>query len=244
MNPSDLRTAPEVVDVAHDAIIRSVAKGPMVNSAQVYSTGLYNNSSIPAEGREVRRELHTARRGADHPARFRADRRRNSHERDPAGPLPASAVRERPAGGTSCAFSNAAAGRSRSSAIRTRKTSPGQPDVFLSNRGFGTQASVDPVILGAQKVRLNDPVMSFLGTNDSAGDYRRAAARRATSFTPTIARRPTPVRTRSSATWAAPSPTIRRFQRTNRGIRSSTSSRGRSRRASASRATCTTATAS
>ena len=49
-----------------------------------------------------------------------------------------------------------------------REDVPGQPDVTVSNRGFGTQGSVDPVILGAQKVRLNDPVLSFLGTNDCA----------------------------------------------------------------------------
>ena len=44
----------------------------------------------------------------------------------------------------------------------------------MSNRGFGTQGSVDPVILGAQKTRLNDPVLSFMGTNDSPGDYRNS----------------------------------------------------------------------
>ncbi len=53
-----------------------------------------------------------------------------------------------------------------------REDVPGQPDVTVSNRGFGTQGSVDPVLLGAQKIRLNDPVLSFLGTNDSPGDYR------------------------------------------------------------------------
>src|SRR5205823_11569233 len=53
-----------------------------------------------------------------------------------------------------------------------REDVPGQPDVTVSNRGYGTQARVDPVILGAQKVRLNDPVMSFMGTNNEAGDYR------------------------------------------------------------------------
>ena len=55
-----------------------------------------------------------------------------------------------------------------------REDVPGQPDISLSNRGFGTQGSVDPVILGAQKTRLNDPVLSFMGTNDSPGDYRNS----------------------------------------------------------------------
>ncbi|HYE15973.1 MAG TPA: hypothetical protein VD968_16145, partial [Pyrinomonadaceae bacterium] len=51
---------------------------------------------------------------------------------------------------------------------------PGQPDVTFSNRGYGTQAAIDPVILGAQKVRLNDPVMFFMGTNNAPGDYRQS----------------------------------------------------------------------
>jgi len=51
---------------------------------------------------------------------------------------------------------------------------PGQPDVTVSNRGYGTQAAVDPVIIGAHKTRLNDPVMSFLGTNNAPGDYRQS----------------------------------------------------------------------
>lgn len=55
-----------------------------------------------------------------------------------------------------------------------REDVPGQPDVTLSNRGYGTQARVDPVILGAQKVRLNDPVMSFMVTNNAPGDYRQS----------------------------------------------------------------------
>jgi hypothetical protein len=55
-----------------------------------------------------------------------------------------------------------------------REDIPGQPDVTFSNRGYGTQASVDPVILGAHKVRLNDPVMFFMGTNNAPGDYRQS----------------------------------------------------------------------
>src|SRR5207244_13152012 len=31
----------------HAAIVKSVQRGPMMNSAQVYSTALYNNASVP-----------------------------------------------------------------------------------------------------------------------------------------------------------------------------------------------------
>ncbi|HEY5907943.1 MAG TPA: hypothetical protein VIZ31_07845, partial [Vicinamibacteria bacterium] len=49
---------------------------------------------------------------------------------------------------------------------------PGKPDKGLSPRGPGTLNRTDPVILGAQKTRLVDPLMSMLGTNDHPGDYR------------------------------------------------------------------------
>src|SRR5258705_2995397 len=49
---------------------------------------------------------------------------------------------------------------------------PGKPEIKLSARGFGTELRTDPVVLGLQKTRLLDPLLSFPGTNDQPGDYR------------------------------------------------------------------------
>jgi hypothetical protein len=49
---------------------------------------------------------------------------------------------------------------------------PGKPEVKLSERGFGTELRTDPTILGLQKTRLLDPLLSFPGTNDQPGDFR------------------------------------------------------------------------
>ncbi len=49
---------------------------------------------------------------------------------------------------------------------------PGKPDRGLSLRGPGTNLRTDPIVLGAQKTRLLDPLLSFLSTNDQPGDYR------------------------------------------------------------------------
>jgi hypothetical protein len=49
---------------------------------------------------------------------------------------------------------------------------PGRPDVKLGERGFGTLTRTDPTVLGLQKTRLMDPMLSFPGTNDQPGDYR------------------------------------------------------------------------
>jgi hypothetical protein len=45
-------------------------------------------------------------------------------------------------------------------------------DDRLSIRGLGTINRTDPVFQGLQRTRLLDPMLSFLGTNDHAGDYR------------------------------------------------------------------------
>ena len=97
MNPSDLRVAPEVCGRCHSGIVNSVAKGSMVNSAQVYSTALYNNASVPLQGRDLLRELHAARRAADHQDAAGADRRRHAAARDPSVSAAVPALRDRTA---------------------------------------------------------------------------------------------------------------------------------------------------
>ncbi|MBM2841098.1 MAG: hypothetical protein HW412_1626, partial [Bacteroidetes bacterium] len=49
---------------------------------------------------------------------------------------------------------------------------PGRPDNKLSDRGLGTQLRISSPVLNIHKTRLNDPHLSFLGTNDHPGDYR------------------------------------------------------------------------
>jgi hypothetical protein len=49
---------------------------------------------------------------------------------------------------------------------------PGKPDIRLSNRGPGTGLRISPALINLHKTRLNDPHLSFLGTNDHPGDYR------------------------------------------------------------------------
>lgn len=49
---------------------------------------------------------------------------------------------------------------------------PGRPDMKLGDRGRGTQLRISSPVLNLHKTRLNDPQLSFLGTNDQPGDYR------------------------------------------------------------------------
>lgn len=49
---------------------------------------------------------------------------------------------------------------------------PGRPDIRSSNRGRGTGLRISPALINLHKTRLNDPHLSFLGTNDHPGDFR------------------------------------------------------------------------
>jgi len=171
VNPGDLRAAPAACGRCHAQLIRSVQKGPMTNSAQVYSTALYNNGTVPfkdalfaenysplGEPQAIRTippptPLETARQGIL-PILFPVPRF------EVGQPGMVFRANER-GGGAKSELGNP-----------NRFDVPGLPDIALSNRGFGTQGNVDPVFVGIQKTRLNDPVMSFLGTNDTPGDYR------------------------------------------------------------------------
>jgi hypothetical protein len=172
-NPSDLRVAPVVCGRCHAGTVKSVQKGSMVNSAQVYSTGLYNNASVPFKD-SVFAENYTPR---SEPQIIRTVPPPTAEETRLKGilavlyPLPRF---ESGQPGNIFRIFERGGGPKSELGNPNREDIPGQPDVFLSNRGFGTQARVDPVIIGAQKIRLNDPVMSFLGTNDAPGDYRQS----------------------------------------------------------------------
>jgi hypothetical protein len=48
----------------------------------------------------------------------------------------------------------------------------GKPDIRQSTRGLGTGLRISVPVLNLHKTRLNDPHLSFLGTNDHPGDYR------------------------------------------------------------------------
>src|SRR5262249_38956732 len=49
---------------------------------------------------------------------------------------------------------------------------PGLPDMKFGARGLGTDLRISAGVLNIHKTRLNDPYLSFLGTNDHPGDYR------------------------------------------------------------------------
>jgi len=146
--------------------------GPMMNSAQVYSTALYNNGSVPfkdarfAENYGPNGDPQIIR---TEPKPTDADLRRGVLAA--LWPLPRFEITQP---GTIFRPFERGGGPKSELGNPNRDDVPGQPDVTVSNRGFGTQGSIDPVFLGAQKTRLNDPVLAFL---DREVDRRAVRAR-------------------------------------------------------------------
>jgi hypothetical protein len=176
VNPSDLRVA-EVScgGTCHGDYIKRLQKSAMTNSPQVYSTALYNNGSLPTKYAIIGENYSPS--GEPQIARtIPPPTEQETREKDILPfllPFPRFEIGQP----LSVAFwrpVERGGGPKSETGNPNREDVPGQPDVTLSNRGYGTQARVDPVILGAQKVRLNDPVMSFMGTNNAPGDYRQS----------------------------------------------------------------------
>jgi hypothetical protein len=175
VNPSDFRVAHTSCGSCHMDYIKSLQKSAMTQSPQVYSSALYNNGTLPTKN-AILGESYSH---SGEPQIARTIPPPTAQETKEQGILPflfpfprfeigqpLSVAFWRPAergGGPKSELGNP-----------NREDIPGQPDIALSNRGYGTQARVDPVIIGAHKVRLNDPVMSFMGTNNAPGDFRQS----------------------------------------------------------------------
>ncbi len=171
VNPGDLRSAPQACGRCHAQQVRNVASSMMTHGAMLYGAALYNNGILPNKDPSV---------GESYDAQGRPQVLRTT-------PAPPADIAQRkgilsvlfpfprweigPPGNPFRAFEPG--GRRRPEAgLADPLAEPGRPDMSLSFRGPGTLNRVDPMILGAQKTRLLDPLLSFLGTNDHAGDYR------------------------------------------------------------------------
>jgi hypothetical protein len=171
MNPGDLRAAPEACGKCHAAQIRVVSKNPMTTGAMLYGAALYNNGILPGKDGIVGESYMpdgTPRMLASVP-------KPSPEEQKTKGVLPFLVPFPRwelsQAGNPFRVFER---GGERKLEVGEPDPleAPGRPDKGLSFRGPGTLNRTDPTVLGAQKTRLLDPMLSMLGTNDHPGDYR------------------------------------------------------------------------
>jgi hypothetical protein len=186
VNPGDLRAAPFVCAPCHPREVEQVESSLMTTSAAFFGAASYNNGIVaPAIGAQKTPFLGesyapdgTAREiQSDHPLRS---------EEVKKGVLPyvlplprwqvlppGDIFRVFERGGRSISSSFPDIGTAPSRAVQEpSEEDPGRPDIRQSMRGPGTGLRIAVPVLNIHKTRLNDPHLSFLGTNDNPGDYR------------------------------------------------------------------------
>lgn len=173
VNPGDLRVAEQTCGTSgcHAAEVLRVRTSMMTHGAMLWGAALYNNGAVP-----VKNPIFGESYSSDGtPQRLQTFPPPTAEETRAKGILPYLEPIQRwevsQPGNILRSFERG--GRSKPEVGNPQlEEDPGKPDVKLGQRGFGTLTRTDPTVLGLQKTRLLDPLLSFPGTNDQPGDYR------------------------------------------------------------------------
>jgi hypothetical protein len=173
INPGDLRVAEQTCGRSgcHTSEVQRVRTSMMTHGAMLWGAALYNNGAIPLKNPFFGESY--APDGT--PQRLQTFPPPTPEETRTKGVLPYLEPIERwevsQPGNVLRVFERGGE-KKPEVGIPSLEESPGKPDVKLSDRGFGTLLRTDPTVLGLQKTRLLDPLLSFPGTNDQPGDFR------------------------------------------------------------------------
>lgn len=173
VNPGDLRVAQQTCGRSgcHTAEVQRVRTSMMTHGAMLWGAALYNNGAVPFKNPHFGESY-----GADgKPQRMQTYPPPTPEETRTKGVLPYLEPIERweiyQPGNVLRVFERGGEKKPEVGNPNLEE-SPGKPDVKLGERGFGTLLRTDPTVLGLQKTRLLDPLLSFPGTNDQPGDFR------------------------------------------------------------------------
>jgi len=171
VNPGDLRVAKKTCGDCHAKEVDNVGHSMMRHGAMLWGAAAYNNGAYP-----VKDSIFGQAYGANgaplalkSPIKYSKEERQKMGIVDEIFPLPRFNVAQ--PGNIFRIFEKGG----------TRLPEIGNPDPFdppgrpfrrLGERGLGTLLRVDPVVIGAHKTRLHDPLLDFFGSNDRPGDYR------------------------------------------------------------------------
>lgn len=186
INPGDLRVARLTCGACHQNEVEQVEKSPMTTTGVFWSAAAYNNGIVaPAIGAQKTPFL-----GESYSIEGVTQQIKMVPPPTPAElakgvlpfllPLPRWEIlppgdifRVFERGGININSSFPDVGTSNSSFFQSpSREDPGRPDIRQSNRGPGTGLRISVPVLNIHKTRLNDPHLSFLGTNDNPGDFR------------------------------------------------------------------------
>jgi hypothetical protein len=173
INPGDLRVAEQTCGRSgcHTSEVQRVRTSMMTHGAMLWGAALYNNGAVPLKNPLFGESY--ARDGR--PQRLQTFPPPTAEETRTKGILPYLEPIQRwevsQPGNVLRVFERGGE-RKPEVGIPSLEEEPGKPDVKLGDRGFGTLLRTDPTVLGLQKTRLLDPLLSFPGTNDQPGDFR------------------------------------------------------------------------
>ncbi|HLG44073.1 MAG TPA: hypothetical protein VI337_03570, partial [Nitrospirales bacterium] len=186
INPGDLRVARVVCGACHAAEVAQVETSTMTTTGVFWSAAAYNNGIIaPAIGAQKTPFLGEGMGPDGYPRMVKMEPPPTPQELAKGVlplilPLPRWEIlppgdifRVFERGGLSIPSSFPDIGSAPSSAIQVpSKEDPGKPDLRQSLRGPGTGLRIAVPVLNIHKTRLNDPHLSYLGTNENPGDFR------------------------------------------------------------------------
>ncbi|HEX8296524.1 MAG TPA: hypothetical protein VF593_09510 [Chthoniobacteraceae bacterium] len=171
VNPGDLRAAQMSCGPCHGDIVDRVGHSMMNHGAMLWNAAAYNNGAINLKNPVVGQVY-----GADGiPLELRNPFKPSAEETRTLGILPTLGPLHRfnvSQPGNVFRIFEKGQFEPLQLGIPALDEPPGRPERRLSARGLGTLNRTDPVFLGAQKTRLHDPLLGFLGSNDRPGDYR------------------------------------------------------------------------
>ena len=185
VNPGDLRVAPKTCGTAdcHPEDVLHVSKSLMTNSAHFYGAAAYANGILPNKStilgesyspEGVPQAVFTV------PAPSQAELERSvipaifplpQWEVTQTGNIFRTFEKGSRLGGAALGFNGNPVPLV---GLPDKLEDPGRPNNRLSDRGLGTLNRIDLPLLNVFKTRLNDPHLSFMGTNDQPGDFRHS----------------------------------------------------------------------
>ncbi|MBV9126549.1 MAG: hypothetical protein JO117_00525, partial [Verrucomicrobia bacterium] len=171
VNPGDLRIAQQACGLCHEKSIEHVANSMMTTGVMLWGAALYNNGAYPLKnyvfGQSYRADGAPQRINNPFPVTLEMTLRRGVLPF--IQPLPRFNLSQ--PSNTLRIFEK---GQEPPLELGNPEPEerPGAPAKRLTARAEGTGIRVDPVFIGLQKTRLNDPLLYFMGTNDHPGDFR------------------------------------------------------------------------
>lgn len=171
VNPGDLRVAKETCGTCHAQAVDNVGHSMMRHGAMLWGAAAYNNGAYPVKD-AIFGQAYAANGvplALQSPIKVTPELQKKYGIVQTIFPLPRFNV-----GQPGNIFRIFEKGGTRLQEIGNPDPlePPGRPFRRLGERGLGTFSRVDPVIIGAHKTRLHDPLLDFFGSNDRPGDYR------------------------------------------------------------------------